>query len=140
MGDSHTSPELSDTILEVGRKVHPRRYRRYKDLRPERVAANWALTLDWRTNPYERFLLRREILHHVESECWSYYRFASREEIAAETDRLINEFPGGDLSPSVFSYVLRNLLHRLLLKQTPTDRNRLDEALAKLPARRRLQA
>ncbi len=41
---------------------------------------------------------------------------------------------------NVSSYVLRNLLLQLLLKHAETDRNRLDEALAKLPARRRLQA
>ena len=140
MDDSFTSPELSDTILEVGRKVHPRLYRRFKDLRPWVAAAAWARTLDWRTNPYDRFLLRREILHHVESECWSYYRLASREEIAAETDRLINEFSGGNEPPGVLSYVFRNLVLHLLLKHPETKRNRLDEALAKLPARRSLQA
>lgn len=136
MSDCHT--ELSDTILEVGRKVHPRHYRRFKDLRPWIAAAAWAQTLDWRTNPYDRFLLRREILHYFESECWSYFRLASREEVAAETDRLINECPGGDV-PGVFSYVFRNLVLHLLLKHEDTHRNRLDEALAKLPAKRSLQ-
>jgi hypothetical protein len=139
MDDSHANPELSDTILEVGRKVHPRLYRRFKDLRPWLAAADWAQTLDCRTNPYDRFLLRREILHHVESECWNYYSLASREEIAAETDRLIDEFPGGDEPPGVFSYVFRNLFLYRLLKHPETKRNRLDEALAKLPAKQRLQ-
>jgi len=107
-------PQLSDTILEIGRKLHPRRYRRFKDLRPYQEACDWAKCLDWKSNPYDRFLLRREILHHLESEQFyrgyrNIYTFASRPEIAAEVDRLMNEFPDKHKTMGVFNYVLIKL-------------------------------
>ena len=85
-------------MLEIGAKLFPRRYRRFKDLRPAQQACEWAPTLDWRQNPYDRFLLRREILHHLETTAfykggWDVYSFASREEIAVQVDRVMDEFP-----------------------------------------------
>jgi hypothetical protein len=59
--------ELSETTLEVARKVHPRRYSLFKDLRSFEETAEWAEKLDWRENPYDRFLLRPEILRHLEN-------------------------------------------------------------------------
>ena len=61
------NPQPSDTVMEVGRNLHPRRYCRFKDLRPDLEAVEWSRKLDWRNNPYDRFLLRREILHHLEA-------------------------------------------------------------------------
>src|SRR5438552_16314206 len=111
MSNGQSGPQPSDTILEIGRRLHPRRYQRFRDLRPDLEASAWARTLDWRNNPYDRFLLRREILHHLESVCfyraaWNIYTFASREEIAAETDRLIDEFPNKYACMGVLNYVL----------------------------------
>jgi hypothetical protein len=114
-------PQLSETILEIGRKLHPRRYCRFKDLRPYQEACDWAKRLDWKSNPYDRFLLRREILHHLESEAFyegrlNIYTFASRPEIAAEVDRLMNEFPDRYKTMGVFSYVLITLPGRLAFR------------------------
>ena len=61
-----SNPQPSDTVMEIGRNLHPRRYHRFKDLRPDLEAVQWARSLDWRNNPYDRFLLRREILHYLE--------------------------------------------------------------------------
>lgn len=92
-----TKKFASDAVVEIGQKLHPRRYRRFKDLRPPGEVGQWAKTLDWRSNPYDRFLLRREILHHLESTVVyqshkNVFAFASRAEIEAEVDRLINVY------------------------------------------------
>jgi hypothetical protein len=39
-----SNPQPSDTLLEVGRRLHPRRYHRFKDLRPDLEAVEWART------------------------------------------------------------------------------------------------
>ena len=133
-----SKPELTETLLEIGAKLFPRRYHRFKDLRPDQQACEWARTLDWRQNPYDRFLLRREILHHLESTA-SYegplnvYSFASRDEIAAEVDRLMKEFPDKYKSLDVFSYVLVMLPWNLAFKYGRVQHSRLAEALDKLP-------
>src|SRR5439155_23698833 len=95
-------------------------------------------TLDSRKNRYERFLLRREILHHLESVCvyraaWNIYTFASREEIAAETDRLIDEFPNKYACMGVFNYVLARLPWELAFKRGKIKCSKLVGALARWP-------
>lgn len=130
--------ELTETLLEIGAKLFPRRYHRFKDLRSDQQACEWARTLDWRQNPYDRFLLRREILHHLESTAFydgplNVYSFASRDEIAAEVDRLMKEFPDKYKSLGVFSYVLVMLPWNLAFKHGRVQNSRLAEALDKLP-------
>ena len=132
-----SKPELTETMLEIGARLFPRRYSRFKDLRPDPQACEWARTLDWRQNPYDRFLLRREILHHLESTAFyegrlDVYSFASRDEIAAEVDRLMNEFPEQHESMDVFSYMLVTLPWHLALKHGRVQHSRLAEALWKL--------
>ena len=95
MTENTTNP--SDALLEIGRKFHPRRYRRFKDLRPSDEVECWARTLEWQNNPYDRFLLRREMLHYLESTVIYHshkniFKFASRSEIEAEVDRQIEAF------------------------------------------------
>ena len=133
-----SKPELTETLLEIGAKLFPRRYHRFKDLRPDQQACEWARTLDWRENPYDRFLLRREILHHLESTAFydgalNIYSFASRDEIATEVDRLMKEFPDKYKSLGVFSYVLVMLPWNLAFKHGRVQHSRLAEALDKLP-------
>lgn len=124
---------------EIGAKLFPRRYRRFKDLRSDQEAREWARTLDWRQNPYDRFLLRRELLRHLEStELYkgqrNVFTIASREEIAAEVDRLIEEFPEEFQGAGVFVYVLVTLPWHLGFKHGLIRHSRLSEALAKLPS------
>ena len=101
------------------------------------ILREWARTLDWRQNPYDRFLLRREILHHLESAAFHEGRrnvcsFASRDEIAAEVDHLMDEFPDKYESIGVFSYVLITLPWNLAFKHGQVQHSRLAEALGKL--------
>jgi len=138
MNNPANKPELTETMLEIGAKLFPRRYHRFKDLRPDQQACEWARTLDWRHNPYDRFLLRREILHHLESTAfhegrWNVFSFASRNEIAAEVDRLMNEFPVEYESMGIFSYVLVTLPSDLAFKHGQAQHSRLAEVLGKLP-------
>jgi hypothetical protein len=130
-------------MLEFGRRLFPRRYRRFKDLRPRSEAIAWAQDLDWRNNPYDRFLLRREILHHLESTLFyepdcNVYTFASRKEIAAEVDFLLNDFPEDDIWGwmGVFGYVVRLLPWHIAIKHGKATRSRLEEALESLEKRR----
>ena len=127
-------------MLEIGAKLFPRRYRRFRDLRPHHEACEWALTLDWRQNPYDRFLLRRELLRHLESiEFYegrlNVFTFASRDEIAAEVDRLMDDFPVEFGGIGVFTYVFITLPWRLGFKHGRIRHSRLTEALAKLPSK-----
>jgi hypothetical protein len=136
-----SKPKLTDTMFEIGAKIFPRRYHRFKDLRPDQQACEWARTLDWRQNPYDRFLLRREILHHLESTAvyegrLNVYSFASRDEIATEVDRLMDKFPEKYASLGVFSYVLLMLPWNLAFKHDQVQYSRLAEALGKLPGGR----
>ena len=92
------------------------------------------MRLDWRQNPYGRFLLRREILHHLESSAFyegrrKVYSFASRDEIAAEVDHLMDEFPDKYESIGVFSYVLITLRWNLAFKHGQVQHSLLAEAL-----------
>ena len=72
--------------------------------------------------------LEHEILHHLESSAFyegrrNVYSFVSRDEIAAEVDRLMNEFPAKYEGIGVFSYVLATLPWHLTFKhgQSPTQ-------------------
>jgi len=138
MSNLECRPELTETMLEIGAKLFPRRYSRFKDLRPDQQAFEWARTLDWRQNPYDRFLLRREIHHHLENNA-SYesrrnvYSFASRDEIAAEVDRLMDEFRDKCESKEVFSYVLVTLPWHLAFMHGQVQHSLLAVALEKLP-------
>src|SRR4051812_14663412 len=89
--------DLSPTIIEIGEKLFPKRYRRFKDLRPYQEACGWADKLDWLNNPYDRFLLRREILRQLESTTSEPHRnifaFASRQEIKAKVDEAFVDYP-----------------------------------------------
>ncbi len=133
-----SKPEIPAFMLELGAKLFPRRYRRFRDLRPYQEACEWARTLDWRQNPYARYLLRRELLLHLEStECYggsrNIFTFVSREEIAAEVDRLIDEFPERYDSMGVFSYVVLTAPGNLSCRHGWISYNRLTQALATLP-------
>ena len=129
------NPQPSDTVLEVGRNLHPRRYRRFKDLHADSDVIEWSVNLDWRNNPYDRFLLRREILHHLEATAfyradWNIYSYASRSEIAAEVDRLLDTCPP-EYERGAFSYVVVTLPWELAFKHGRVRYSRLAEALAK---------
>ena len=109
-------------MLEIGAKLFPRRYRRFRDLCPYQEAREWARTLDWRQNPYDRFLLRRELLRHLESTEFyeglrNVFTFASRDEIAAEVDHLMDKFPDEFEGIGVFVYVL-SLCHGIWVSNT----------------------
>ena len=127
----------SDALIEIGRKFYPRRYSRFKDLRPYEQACEWARGLDWRNNPYDRFLLRREILHQIESVSfhdprWNVYRFASRTEIAAQVDRLMDEFPEERERIGVFTYVIASLPWNLATTHGLIRHSRLVQVLSSL--------
>ena|SRR6516164_4593915 len=129
--------EPSKLMQEIGAKLYPRRYRRFKDLRSFEDACEWARTLDWQKNPYDRFLLRRELLHHLESTEFykgglNIFSFASRGEIAAEVERLMDEFPKEHKGMGVFAYVLTALPWRLAFRHGVEEQSRLAAALRKL--------
>jgi len=137
MGNPENKPELSETMLEIGAKLFPRRYRRFKDLRSAEEARKWAQTLDWKNNPYDRFLLRREILHQLESNAfyrgrWNVYTFASRAEIAEEVERLIDKFSNRFAGIGIINYVLVSVPWHLAFKHGRIRRSRLAAALGKL--------
>jgi hypothetical protein len=136
--------EPTDLIQEIGTKLFPRRYRRFPDLRPYPEACEWARTLDWRQNPYDRFLLRRELLHHLESTevyhgSLNIFAFASRREIATEVERLMDEFSDKFKSMGVFGYVLHLAPWHLAFKHGMTKYSKLNVALAKLPEKTQAQ-
>jgi hypothetical protein len=132
------APQPSELMLEIGAKLYPRLYKRFKDLRPSIEACKWARTLDWRNNPYDRFLLRREILRHLESKephsPRNIFTFASRGEIEAKVDQLMDEFPDKKYeSIGVFGYVLVKVPWDLAFKHGRVTYSRLAAALAKMP-------
>ena len=135
-----SNAEPSAALLAIGAKLFPRRYQRFKDLRPRYAACEWARTLDWRQNPYDRFLLRRELLNHLESmeSCngqRNIYTFASREEIAAEVDRLTAEFTDKFEAMGVFNYVMFSAPWHLAFMHGRICQSRLSQALATLPSK-----
>lgn len=129
--------EASKLMQEMGAKLYPRRYRRYRDLRSFEDACDWAKTLDWQNNPYDRYLLKRELLHHLESTEFykgslNLFSIASRKEIAAEVERLMDEFPKEHKGMGVFAFVLTALPWRLAFKHGVAEQSRLAAALRKL--------
>ena len=112
---------------------------RFKDLRPWEQASAWARTLDWRGNPYDRFLLRREILRQLESsvvhepDFHNVYTYASRYEIAVEVDKLLDEFPAEFEGGGPLGYVLVTLIWHLAFKHGLVRHSRLAEALNNFP-------
>jgi len=134
--------DVSETTLEIARKVHPPRYKLFKDLRPLSVAAEWAQKLDWRGNPYDRFLLRQEILRLLEDTVIhepgirNVFRYASRHEIQREIDRLVDKFPKKYERWGVLHYVLTQLPYHLAFKHGLLRHSRLQAALARFPPQR----
>jgi hypothetical protein len=53
---------------ELRQKFAPRRNKRYAHLRGFNEEAEWADTLDWRTNDYDFYRLTRSILNRLDSE------------------------------------------------------------------------
>ncbi len=133
--ERETNPEPSSTMMEFGRRLFPRRYRRFKDLRTRAEATAWARELDWQNNPYDRFLLRREILHYLESTLFyeadcNVYTFASREEIAAEVDFLIDDFRDDTWGwMGLFQFVVRLLPWHIATKHGRVTHGRLETVL-----------
>src|SRR5688572_32466089 len=89
--------EIPECTVSIGRKFYPRLYKRFRDLRDYNDAAHWSRTIDWENNPYDRFLLKREIRRHLETDL-SYrgrqnvYTFASRDEIEREIEECMNDY------------------------------------------------
>jgi hypothetical protein len=88
-------------------------------------------------------LLRREILHYIESTsfhdpCWNVYSFASRAEIAAEVDRLMDEFPEKRERIGVFTYVIASLPENLASAHGLIRHSRLAHVLSCLRSQHRL--
>jgi len=143
MRQARKGSEVSGTTLEIARKVHPRRYKRFKDLRSLEDASAWAKKLDWRGNPYDRFLLRREILRHLEElfvhepGYRNVFRYASRQEIAAEVDLLMDKFPKKFEKWGVFNYVLMRMPFHMAFKHGLVRHSRLQEALGRFPSQKR---
>ena len=135
MNEADHERELSDIVLEVGGRLCPRRYQRFRDLRSSDEASEWAKKLEWRDNPYDRFLLRREILRQLESSAIhepgfkNVYTYASRDEIAAEVDGLMRTFPDKYESIGVLDYVLITLPWHLAFKHGRVWRDPLVAAL-----------
>ena len=135
MSAREETTELSPAHLEIEMTLFPRRYSRYKDLRSD-VGA-WARTLDWPNNPYDYFLLRREILRQFEAiiiyeGARNVYTFASRDEISTECDLLMKEYSAKKFCGlDVFTYVLALLPWRLGFKHGRVHHSPLTAALAK---------
>ena len=116
--------------------LHPRRYRRFRDLRPDLEApapapaprAHWRRAVH-RLRARYREILRAEIAHTV----------SSQEEIAAETDRLIEEFSDEYAQIGVFHHVLVTLPWHLAFKHGKVQHSKLVAALAHLPEQEKRQ-
>jgi hypothetical protein len=57
--------DMDDNLRQ---KFAPRRNKRYAHLRPFNEEAEWADTLDWRTNDYDFYRITRSIVDHLDSE------------------------------------------------------------------------
>ena len=97
--------DIPECTLSIGRKFYPRLYRRHKDLRDVDEAAAWARSLDWRNNPYDRFLFKREIVRQAENRMC----LVAREKIAAEVEILLDEFGRKFEDGNIFVLILTAL-------------------------------
>jgi hypothetical protein len=125
---------------EIDEKIFSRRYHRFKDMRRYSEACRWAKALDWRRNPCDRFLLRRELLHHLEAtEVYfgpqNIFTFATRGEIAEEVERLMDQCPNDVNGMGVFGYVLHMTPWNLAIRHERVKLSKLSAALLKLPDR-----
>ena len=133
-----TSYQMSAATVNVGRQLHPRRYQRFPGLRSRAEAVAWARMLDWRENPYARFLLRRELLRFVtaragEDPRHNVFRFANAEEVAATVDHMLNAYAEKPAGESVFNYVVAGLPWKLAIRAGRIRYSHLTKALAHQP-------
>ena len=122
----------------MGRRFYPRRYQRFSGLRAPAEAVAWSRALDWRDNPYSRFLLRRELLRFVATRAGTdprhnVFRLATAEEVAAMVDCMLDACPE-KLTHGVFNYVIAGLPWKLAIKAGRVRYNHLTKALAQQPA------
>ncbi len=133
--------DIPECTFSIGRRFYPRLYKRYKDLRDYNEAAEWSRTLDWQNNPYDRFLLKREILRHLESEL--YYRgpqnvftFASRHEIEEEVEQSMDDYTKKNFKNiDVIGFVIVSIPWRLGFKHGRVEHSRLVAAVAQTSGR-----
>lgn len=126
---------IPECTVAIGRKFYPGLYRHRRNVRDPDDAAEWAESLDWLNNPYDRFLLKREILRQSENflrdkgpmNIWS---FASREEIANEIDTVLSECEKKGRIRNVLSLILVTLPWRVGYKHGRIVYSRLAEAFA----------
>jgi hypothetical protein len=129
---------ISEAFLEAGRKLFPRRYRRNRNVSALNEASEWARTLDWQDNPYDRFLFQRELMRQAEN-LYSYdgwinlFSFCSRQEVATEIEELLLEFKNEYGATRPFDYVLSVLPWRLGLKHGFVKHSKLEQALSSMP-------
>lgn len=103
--------ELSEVMLEVGGRLCPRLYKRHGDLRSQQEVRQWAERLDWRNNPYDRYLLRKELLRFMEAQrgdepFFNVGLFAKRDQILKQIDYLLDNFPEELKRMGIFMYVV----------------------------------
>jgi hypothetical protein len=128
--------EIPECTLSIGRKFYPRRYTRFRNLRDYKEAAEWSRALNWQTNPYERFLLKREILKQLEAELTycgekNVYAFASPAEIKREVEECIDDYPRmGFKSLDVIGFTIISIPWRLGFKHGLIEHSNLVAAVA----------
>jgi hypothetical protein len=127
--------ELSSTMWEVGSKLFPCRYQRHQGVRGYEEAVAWAERLDWRNNPYDRYLLQRELLHFLEGTkfehpCCRVLLSATRAEIAEKIDHLLKLYSESGTTMEVFTYVVVMMPYQFRPKGRQARRSKLAMALA----------
>jgi hypothetical protein len=129
----------TDDFLERELKLYPRRYRRYSDLRTYSEACDWAQTLDWQKNPYDRYLLHRELMRFLEAtQCYlgrkNLFRAVSREDVSTGVTHLLDQYAARPVIIGVFRYVLLMIPWIVGHKSGQIRYSRLTQALARLPS------
>ena len=137
--------EPSGTVLAIARQFYPRRYRRHHDLRSFDDAREWARQLDWRNNPYERFLLERELIRYIEAAThldWHRRIISSARdgEIAALVTDLLDAYAreARRRRLDVFSSILVRFPWEFAYRHRWLRQSRLCGALSSLPERQGL--